>query len=85
MRIRELLIDSVDRRILEILRNSKHSMSTYEIAKKGGFSWSAANAHCYKLKSMGLIEGYIEEVYIGKMRTLWTIGDRASIIDAVRA
>ena len=68
-----LPLSEIDKRILQVLKNNMRAMSTYELAKEGKFSWSSANVHCYKLKSMGLIEGYTEEICLGKIRNLWKL------------
>jgi len=62
--------NKVDRLIRDILKKEK-SLSTYEIAKKIGISWSTANSHCYKLKSFGIIDCKDEETKLGMRRILW--------------
>ncbi len=46
----------VDESILKLLKESSEPVSTYEIAKKLGISWSTANTHCYKLKDAGKVD-----------------------------
>ena len=58
-------ISAVDEKILETLRKSKVPLSTYEIAKRSNIVWSTANSHCYKLKTMKLIDGKTEESKFG--------------------
>ena len=60
--------------VLKLLRESKVSLSTYEIAKKASISWSTANTHCYKLKDEGLIDGKLEMADVGSSKKmLWWI------------
>ena len=58
-------LSPVDQKILKILRESKEPLSTYEIGKKTEMTWSTANSHCYKLKSMRLIDGKTEKSKFG--------------------
>lgn len=58
-------ISIVDERILKTLRKSKVPLSTYKIAKKIDMVWSTANSHCYKLKTMKLIDSKAEESKFG--------------------
>ena len=60
----------VDRLIRDVLKKEK-SLSTYEIAKKIGISWSTANSHCYKLKAFGVIDCKDEETKLGMRRIVW--------------
>ena len=58
-------ISTVDEKILKILRKSKLPLSTYKIAKKSNIVWSTANSHCYKLKTMKLLDSKAEESKFG--------------------
>jgi predicted transcriptional regulator len=62
--------NKVDKLIKDILRKEKQ-LSTYEIAKKIGISWSTANSHCYKLRSFGIVDCKNEETKVGVMRVIW--------------
>ena len=64
-------INKVDKLIKSALKEKK--LSTYEIAKKIGVSWSTANSHCYKLKSFGVIDCKDEETKVGMKRIVWWI------------
>lgn len=58
--------------ILKTLKDNKEPLSTYEIAKKIGISWSTANTHCYKLKDEGKIKGELKRAEVGAGRKmLW--------------
>lgn len=65
---------SVDVITERILARAPRPLSTYEIARSAGISWSTANAHCYKLKSIGRIvcEEHRAEVGAGK-KMLWSL------------
>lgn len=58
-------ISTIDEKILKTIRKSKVPLSTYEIAKKTNIVWSTANSHCYKLKTMKLIDSKAEESKFG--------------------
>lgn len=61
----------IDRLIITTLKKSKEPVSTYGIAKHNGISWSTANTHCYKLKSMGIINGKIRSSHLGQKKVFW--------------
>ena len=66
---------SVDELTIHVLKKTKKPLSTYELAKQVGISWSTANTHCYKLKAEGKIKGKLEEAKIGNSKKmLWWIG-----------
>lgn len=46
---------NLDSLIKSVLCESHKPLSTYEIAKKAGVSWSTANMHCFKLKAQGVL------------------------------
>lgn len=60
--------------ILKTLRESPKPLSTYEIAKKLGISWSTANTHCYKLKDAGKIDSkeIVPKIGAGK-KVVWFV------------
>ncbi len=62
----------VSEMILKILKESSEPVSTYELAKKLGISWSTANTHCYKLKDAGKIDNklIVPKIGAGK-KVLW--------------
>ncbi len=68
---RDISLDKVDELIKSKLKGSKKPRSTYEIAKIANLSWATANAHCYKLRSFGIIDGKYEEARIGIKRVVW--------------
>lgn len=58
--------------ILSVLKEAKSPVSTYELAKKIGISWSTANTHCYKLKDAGKIDSETIIPKIGaSKKVLW--------------
>ncbi len=61
----------VDRRIIRVLeeRNPGY-FTTYRLAKDAGISWSTAIAHCYKLKSHGIIDGRSQKPKFGDKETM---------------
>lgn len=65
---------SVDAVTEQILARASRPLSTYEIARSAGISWSTANAHCYKLKSLGKILGKEEQRDVGAgKKMLWSL------------
>jgi predicted transcriptional regulator len=69
-----MILSDVDKKILDILKKIKSPMSTYQIAKKVEVTWPTAISHCYKLKSMGLIESKYEESKFGpKQKVVWWV------------
>ncbi len=63
----------IDKAILVAIRSSKDSLSTYGIAKGANISWSTANTHCYKLKSLGMINAKKQQSRFGQSKVLWQI------------
>ena len=64
------MMDEIDELIESTLKKAGKPQSTYKIAKDTGLSWSTINAHCYKLKSMGIIGGKLEVAKIGQRKKL---------------
>ena len=67
--IREMM-DEIDLLIESTLKDAGKPISTYLLAKKTELSWSTINAHCYKLKSMGIIDCKMETAKIGQRKKL---------------
>ena len=66
------MFNSKDKDIIKLLKKSSEPLSTYQVAKKLDVSWSTANAHCFKLKSFGKIEGNFKESKFGQgMKMIW--------------
>ena len=63
----------IDEAILVAIRSSKEPLSTYRIAKGASLSWSTANSHCYKLKSMGLVSAKTQRSKFGQSKVLWSL------------
>ena len=69
-----MILSDIDKKILNLLKKIKKPLSTYQIAKKVNVTWPTAISHCYKLKSMGLIESKLEESKFGpKEKVVWWI------------
>lgn len=63
---------TIDEMILKVLEEAGRPLSTYEIAKRAGISWGAANMYCYKLKDEGLIEKKVVLPAVGQTKkVLW--------------
>ncbi len=64
---------SVDEELLKLL-SKKGPLSTYEIAKELGISWSTANMHLYRLKADGRVKRRTETPRIGmRKRVVWWV------------
>ncbi len=64
----------IDKKILALLKNSKAPLSTYQIAKKLKITWVTASSHCYKLKSMNLLQNkYEKSKYGSRGKVIWWI------------
>lgn len=63
------MLSALEKEILRILKQK--TLSTYQLAKELKVSWSTVNAHCYKLKSLGLLDNKIEKPRFGKEKVLW--------------
>lgn len=61
-------LDSV---MQDVLRKSRKPISTYELAKKAGVSWSTANIHCFKLKTAGVVKNKVEQKIGSRTRIVW--------------
>ncbi|NPA38497.1 MAG: winged helix-turn-helix transcriptional regulator [Candidatus Nanohaloarchaeota archaeon] len=64
---------AVEDAIIALLKKEKKPLSTYQIAKKIGISWSTANTYCYKMKDKGLIKGkeQVAKVGMNKKMVWW--------------
>jgi Mn-dependent DtxR family transcriptional regulator len=60
-----MILSDVDKVILNLLKKTGKPLSTYQIAKKAKVTWPTANSHCYKLKSMNLVESKQEKSKFG--------------------
>lgn len=71
---------SVDDSILAVLKESREPLSTYELAKRLGVSWSTVNTHCYKLKDAGKIEctQILPKIGAGK-KVVWFVKEYESL------
>jgi len=63
----------IDRAILSAIKNARQPLSTYGIAKDTKISWSTANIHCYKLKSIGVISENKQQSRFGQSKVFWHI------------
>ena len=64
------MVDEIDELIESTLKKNAEPLSTYQLAKDTGLSWSTINAHCYKLKSMNVIKGKLVVAKIGQRKKL---------------
>ena len=64
-------MSKTDDLIRSALARSKKQLSTYEVAKLAGISWSTANMHCYKLKANGIVDCREEEGKTGAKKVVW--------------
>jgi len=69
-----MILSAIDKKILELLKKTKKPLSTYQIAKKSNVTWPTAISHCYKLKSLDLIQSKYEKSKFGlKKKVVWWI------------
>jgi len=61
----------VDKAILNSLKNANKPLSTYKLSKISELSWSTVNTHCYKLKSMGLVDSKVQRSKFGGKKLFW--------------
>ena len=66
-------ISAVDKLIVVALKKSNKPLSTYQIAKSANLSWSTANTHCYKLKSIGMLNMKRVRNHLGQTKVLWNL------------
>ncbi|MBI5331944.1 MAG: hypothetical protein HZB65_00055 [Candidatus Aenigmarchaeota archaeon] len=59
--------------VLDVLRKERRPLSTYEIAKLAGISWSTANTCCYKLFSKKLVVSEEKEYKTSLRKIMWWI------------
>ncbi len=69
-------INAVDRLMMLALKKAKKPLSTYQIAKNANISWSTANTHCYKLKSIGVLDMKRVRNHFGQTKVMWRAIDR---------
>lgn len=74
-------IDRIDELMLELLEKSEKPMSTYKIAKEAKLAWSTVNIHCYKLKSLNLIEERRDISHIGQKKVVWKLTAKTPTLD----
>ena len=67
--------DNLDSVIQTVLARSKKPLSTYEIAKKTGVSWSTANMHCFKLKTQGIFKNKSENSIGRRKKVIWWVSE----------
>jgi Mn-dependent DtxR family transcriptional regulator len=74
-------VDRIDELIIELLRESEKPMSTYKIAKEAKIAWSTVNIHCYKLKSIKLLEEKTTISPIGQKKVTWKLTAKTPTLD----
>jgi len=64
---------SVEKELVRLL-SKQGPMSTYEVAKALGVSWSTANMHLYRLKAEGVVKRRTEMPKLGmRKRVVWWV------------
>lgn len=67
-------LGEIDRLILNAVKEAKNPISTYDVAKKTGISWSTASSHCYKLMAFGILESKSEKSRAGVgHKIMWNV------------
>jgi predicted transcriptional regulator len=67
-----MILSDIDKKIISVLKSAKAPLSTYQIAKKVSVTWPTAISHCYKLKSLEMIDSKYEESKFGsKQKVVW--------------
>lgn len=74
-------IDRIDELVIELLRKSEKPMSTYKIAKEAKLAWSTVNIHCYKLKSLGMLDEQTITTPIGQKKVIWKLTAKTPTLD----
>ncbi|MBN2013671.1 MAG: hypothetical protein JW778_00675 [Candidatus Altiarchaeota archaeon] len=74
-------IDRIDELVIELLSKGGKPISTYKIAKEAKLAWSTVNIHCYKLKSLGLIEEQTIMSPIGQKKVVWKLTAKTLTLD----
>jgi predicted transcriptional regulator len=75
-------IDRIDEAILKLLEKSEKPVSTYKIAKEAKLAWSTVNIHCYKLKSISLVEEKtITSPNSGQKKVVWKLIAKTPTLD----
>ncbi|MEA3255716.1 MAG: hypothetical protein U9Q22_07785 [Candidatus Altiarchaeota archaeon] len=69
----EISLAPIDRLIVITLKSRGKPLSTYELAKETKISWSTANTHCYKLKSVGLVDRRSVRSHFGQKKVFWSL------------
>ena len=69
-----MILSEIDKKIVSALKSSKNPLSTYQIAKKVSVTWPTAISHCYKLKSLDMIDcKYTDSKFGSKKKVVWWI------------
>jgi predicted transcriptional regulator len=74
-------IDRIDELIIGLLNKSGKPVSTYKIAKETKLAWSTINIHCYKLKSLGLMDETTQVSHIGQKKVMWKLTAKTPTLD----
>jgi len=56
-------LKEVQKAILDVLKQNKGYMTTYEVAKAVNVAWETANRHLFMLLEQGLVETKMERKY----------------------
>ena len=68
-------LSPIDRLIIIALKSNKKPLTTYQVAKQVNLAWSTANSHCYKLKSLGIINMKTMKSSFGQKKVFWSISE----------
>jgi len=75
--VQEEELSEVDKLLLKTFDKCDEPPSTYILAKRAEVSWSTANGHLYKLKSLGLVKGAVGKSKSGTGRKMvWWISGK---------
>jgi predicted transcriptional regulator len=74
-------LDRIDELVIELLRKSEKPVSTYKIAKEVKIAWSTVNIHCYKLKSLGIMDEKTVTSPVGQKKVMWKLTAKTPTLD----
>ncbi len=66
-------LSPIDRLIIIALKSNGKALTTYQVAKQANLAWSTANSHCYKLKSLGLVNMKTVMSSFGQKKVFWSL------------
>ncbi len=70
-------LDEIDELIIKILKKAGKPLTTYQITKESGLSWSTIHTHLYKLMSLGHVSGELQKAKIGeRKKRIWWLKEK---------